>query len=115
MNIIASPANSRLNFLWDFQGNDLDDHIRLWRDINSKVESAQWALAAIAASLTTKYGDSDIEKFAQAVGRTPQYIWKMARTHRLTIEKSLYSENLSFSHPCGGDPPPRASASSGSC
>ena len=88
----------RSDGLWIFTGGDLDDHIRLWRDIDSKVNSAQWAMAAIAASLTTTYGENDIEKFAEAVSRSSQYIWKMARTYRRTIEKSLYSDNLSFSH-----------------
>lgn len=85
--------------LWEFSGADtVEEHARVWGEIETRAESAQWALAAIAASLITKYGESEVCRFAEIVHRSPQYIWKMARTYRLTVEKSLYSENLSFHH-----------------
>ena len=88
--------------LWEYHGKSLEDHITVWRDIDEKVESAQWAMAAIAASLTTKYGENDIEKFAQAVSRSSGYIWKVARTWKFWADRNSVPEghfsDLTFSH-----------------
>lgn len=88
--------------LWEYHGKTLEDHITVWRDIDEKVESAQWAMAAIAASLTTKYGESDIEKFASAVSRSAGYIWKVARTWKFWSDTNSVPEghfsDLTFSH-----------------
>lgn len=88
--------------LWEYRGETLQDHITIWRDIDGKVESAQWALAAIAASLTTKYGESDVEEFAKAVNRSSGYIWKVARTWKFWADRNSVPEghfsDLTFSH-----------------
>lgn len=88
--------------LWEYHGKTLQDHIAIWRDIDGKVESAQWAMAAIAASLTTKYGENDIEEFARSVNRSAGYIWKMARTWKYwtdinSVPQGHFSD-LTFSH-----------------
>lgn len=91
--------------IWTFTGGEFDDHVRIWNDIDAKVNSAQWAMAAIACSVTVKFGDgvigeSGVEEFAKRVKRTPQYIWKMARTYHtfVTDYPQGYSADLSFSH-----------------
>lgn len=92
----------RSDGLWEYRGETLQDHISIWRDIDGKVESAQWALAAIAASLTTKYGESDVEEFAKSVNRSAGYIWKVARTWKFWTDRNSVPEGhfseLTFSH-----------------
>lgn len=92
--------------LWEYHGKTLEDHIAVWRDIDAKVESAQWAMAAIAASLTIKYGkgqkgQENVKQFAEAVGRSEGYIWKMARTWIYWTNANCpqgHFEDLTFSH-----------------
>src|ERR1051325_2415232 len=100
--VAVTDLVERPDGLWEYQGKTLQDHISVWRDIDGKVESAQWALAAIAASLTTKYGQSDIEEFARAVNRSPGYIWKVARTWKFWSDRNSVPEghfsDLTFSH-----------------
>lgn len=92
----------RTDGLWEYHGETLQDHIAIWRDIDGKVESAQWAMAAIAASLTTKYGESDIVDFAKAVNRSPGYVWKMARTWKFWADAEKcpqgHFSDLTFTH-----------------
>lgn len=88
--------------LCEFTGETVQEHIEVWREIDGQVESAQWAMSAIAASLTTKYGEGDVKKFAEAVNRTPGYIYKMARTYRFYSDRQKcpqgHFSDLTFSH-----------------
>lgn len=93
-----SSLVERSDGLWEFHGESFDDHVDVFLSIDSKVNSAQWAMAAVAASIETKYGESKIEEFATKVQRTPRHIRRMARTYKLALEKGRWRPLLTFGH-----------------
>lgn len=80
-----------------FHGKTLDDYVSQWRKIDAATERNLWALAAIAASLVTKYGDGQVREFSETVGVTGSRIYQLAATYR-NFENSTRFENLSFKH-----------------
>lgn len=92
----------RSDGLWEFTGDEtLDEAVAIFQKIDGGVESSRWAMAAIAASTSKKYGEGRLEEFAEKVGRKLRKVQEWARTYRLVTEKRLYRRNcdkLSFSH-----------------
>lgn len=83
---------------WEFNGVTEEDHVDTFLKVDGDVDSAQWALAAIAASIDTRYGEDNIGDFAKKVKHTPRHIRRIAKTYRETMQKGRHRPNLTFSH-----------------
>lgn len=94
----VSSLVERSDGLWEFHGKTVEDHVDVFLSIDSKVNSAQWAMAAIAASLETKYGEKTVDEFAEKVHYTARHIRRMSRTYRRAVEKGHWCPNLTFQH-----------------
>jgi N6-adenosine-specific RNA methylase IME4 len=70
-----------------------EDHIEAWHAVMRGVESSQWALGQIAASVDRTYGTGGIEKFAVEVAAVPSTVWRYAQVWTRFGENSLRSEN----------------------
>lgn len=78
-----------------FSGKTLDAHIAAWTQASGDIEDRLWKMAAIAASLITKYGDQQVKEFSEQVGVTASRVYQLAATYR---KNSKRFENLSFHH-----------------
>lgn len=56
-----------------------EDHIEAWHAVMRGVESSQWALGQVAASVDRTYGSGAVEKFADEVGAVPRTVWRYAQ------------------------------------
>jgi len=56
-----------------------EDHVEAWHAVMRGVESSQWALGQIAASVERNYGTGAIEKFSGEVGVAPNGVWQYAQ------------------------------------
>lgn len=81
-----------------FRGESYEDHVAGWSDAELTIEGGLWGQARVAASLTTKYGDRDVKRFAHDVHKSGRWIWDMARTGRVFGEKCSQLHYLSFTH-----------------
>lgn len=83
-----------------FQGKSVEDHAETWTQVDKSLRQHQWLLAAIAASLTTKYGEADVRSFAALVGCQKDYVYKLAKTYKAfeKYSREYFSHKLSFSH-----------------
>lgn len=93
----VSDLYEREDGFWEFRGDTLERHVEVFRKIDSRVNSAQWAMAAIAFSVSRKYKDSGVEKFAEQVEYSPRHIWRLIRTYK-TFENCHRCQNLTFRH-----------------
>ena len=93
---------ARSDGLYDFQADTIQDHIAVWRTVDSGLDSSRWAMAAVAASLTGKYKEEQVKEFARSVDYSAGYVWKIARAHKFYTDKqkcpSGIVEGMSFSH-----------------
>lgn len=71
-----------------FVGHTWDEHINAWKSVTKEIEDRQWALGAIADSLTRNYGESSIERFAGEVRCKPSTVQKCK--HIYAVEQTLY-------------------------
>lgn len=83
---------------WEFHGDTLDQHVSAFVSVNTQIDSSQWAMAAIAASIEKQYGESQIEAFAEKVAYKPRTVRKMVQTYREIVEKGRYRPYLTFTH-----------------
>lgn len=81
-----------------FNGRTYDDHVGAWGDAQNAIDGGLWGQALVAASLVTKYGESDVKKFASDVKRSAAWIYDMARAYRVFGENSSQLDYLSFTH-----------------
>lgn len=80
-----------------FMGTTFEEHVNAFEGIDKSIDARKWALAAIAASVKTKYNDKTVERFAHEVRHSAAYIYELALTYR-KFENSLRGEILSFTH-----------------
>lgn len=80
-----------------FLGKTYEEHVDAFQGIDKSVDARLWALAAVAASLKTKYNEQTIQKFAHEVRHSAVYIYELATTYR-KFENSTRVEILSFTH-----------------
>lgn len=99
---VASVADlvEREDGLWEYHGETLEDAAGVFLQIEGKVNSAQWAMAAICAAVedNAKYGDSRVDQFAEKVRYTSRHVRRMARTYREALQKGRWRPNLTFKH-----------------
>lgn len=81
-----------------YHGKTYEEHSEDWDAVDDLASGAQWALAAIAASLEVKHGEATIATFASDKGRSSRYIQGLAKTYRAFVEKSRRLPKLSFWH-----------------
>jgi hypothetical protein len=66
--------------------------------LDTRIDSSLWAQASIAAAIMPKYGQHEMQDFADAVGKSVDYVRKMARTFRYFAEKNTQVLDLTFKH-----------------
>jgi len=106
----------RIDGLVECHAETLQDHIAAFRNVTDELDDHYWAQAAVAASASKKYGTGDygkkkMEKLAEAVELSPNYLFKMARTYRTFTENFPREKNLYFAHhmiACGFANPSKA-------
>lgn len=79
------------------------DHIAAFRNVTEELDEHYWAQAAVAASLSKKYGMGDpgkgeMQKLAEAVELSSNYLYRMARTYRTFTESFPRESKLYFKH-----------------
>lgn len=79
------------------------DHIAAFRNVTEELDEHYWAQAAVAASLSKKYGNGEygkgeMDKLATAVELSSSYLFRMARTYRTFTENFPRERNLYFKH-----------------
>lgn len=80
-----------------FTATEYEDHVNSWLDVDRDMQDCYWKLAAVAASLVSKYGEDVMGKFGSDVGSSKRRIQEYARTYR-EWEKRERSRILSFHH-----------------
>lgn len=80
-----------------FLGQTFEEHVDAFEGIDKSIDARQWALAAVAASVKTKYNEQTVINFAHRVRHSAAYIWELALTYR-KFENSPRGEILSFTH-----------------
>lgn len=96
----VTDLTERPDGLWEYKGGTLDEAVTIFLQIEGKVNSAQWAMAAICAQVEgeAKYGDGRIDEFSKQVHYTPRHVRRMARTYREALQKGRYRHDLTFTH-----------------
>lgn len=80
-----------------FLGKTYEEHVDAFQGIDRSLDARLWALAAVAASLKTRYNDQTVQKFAHEVRHSAVYVYELAATYR-KFENSTRVEILSFTH-----------------
>lgn len=82
-----------------FTSGDWGDHVETWRSLQEVEEDAKWKQAAIAASLTARWGDRTqmFAQFASEVGCSARRVYEYAATYR-AFKARERSRILSFHH-----------------
>lgn len=93
----------RIDGLVECHADTIQDHIAAFRNVTSELDDHYWAQAAVAASASKKYGNSEygkkqMEKLAEAVELSSNYLFQMARTYRTFTENFTRDKNLYFKH-----------------
>lgn len=93
----------RLDGLVEVEAETIEDHIAAFRAVTSEMDDHYWAQAAVAASVSKKYGkgeyaDKQMEKLAEATELSTSYLRKIARTYRTFTTIVPRETNLYFSH-----------------
>ena len=68
-----------------------------WDEISASIEKDHWKLAAIAATVATKYGENNVGAFAQEHGCSSRWIRELANAYR-TFQFGNRVPNLSITH-----------------
>lgn len=85
------------NGLPSFDAQTYPEHVEAWREVADQLEERLWALGAIAASLTKRYGEKVIPEFASDVNYSARRIWELAATYK-AFENRDRAQDLSFKH-----------------
>lgn len=93
----------RVDGLVECHAQSLQDHIAAFRNVTAELDDHYWAQAAVAASASKKYGTGEygkkqMEKLAEAVELSSNYLFQMARTYRTFTENFTRDKNLYFKH-----------------
>lgn len=84
-----------------FTSGAWEDHVQAWLDAETEVTNHRWRQAAVCASVTVHFGESSIEKFAEAVGCNWRRVYEYRAAYQLATAFARISarpENLEFSH-----------------
>ncbi|HEX2879880.1 MAG TPA: hypothetical protein VHO25_10150 [Polyangiaceae bacterium] len=106
----------RIDGLVEVHAETTEDYIAAFRSVTDELDDHYWAQAAVAASMSKKYGSSDygkkeMEKLSEAVELSASYLFRMARTYRTFTENFPRDKNLYFKHhvvACGYANPSKA-------
>jgi hypothetical protein len=93
----------RLDGLVEVEAETIQDHIAAFRAVTSEMDDHYWAQAAVAASVSKKYGkaehgDKKMEELSQAVELSVSYLRQIARTYRTFTTNFSRHNNLYFSY-----------------
>jgi len=80
-----------------FTAEDWESHVSTALALIETGENVLWHLAAVCASVSTKYGDESISRFAGEIGYSAARVYDLAATHKC-FQISKRSEILSFHH-----------------
>ena len=80
-----------------FTATAWEDHVQAWTDAEQTVTEYRWRQAAIANSLTTHYGEGQVEQFAKQIGIHPRRVWEYRAVYQL-YQKCDRSQVLDFTH-----------------
>ncbi len=82
-----------------FQSEDYLEHVEMWRALEEAGDDVKWRQAAVAASLTAKWGEKAqvLSQFASEVGCSARRIYEYAATWK-AFASARKSEILSFHH-----------------
>ena len=80
-----------------FQGETWEEHVSAWAQVEDEMQDRLWMLAAVAASVTTVYGDQSIGSFAAEVGCSARRVYDYAATYKAWQSRQR-SQSLSFHH-----------------
>lgn len=95
--IAVAVEEGRPDALPTFEAEDFESHVYAFRQVSEEIEERLWMLAAIAASVSSKYGERSIPDFAQKVGKSPRRIYELAYTYRAWYQRDR-AQDLSFKH-----------------
>lgn len=89
--------------LVEFHGEGIAAHIAAFRKVNDGIDDHYWSQAAVAASLSKKYGkgkydDKGLEALAEAVELSLNYLRQIARTYRTFSQFIPRDKDLKFNH-----------------
>lgn len=93
----TTPLPAPTGELPTFTAEDWESHVSTALALIETGENVLWHLAAVCASVATKYGDESIPKFAGEVGYSARRVYEMAATHQ-AWESRERSQILSFHH-----------------
>lgn len=82
-----------------FRAESWEEHVETWRALEEVAEDAKWKQAAIAASLTARWGEKGevLSRFASEVGCSARRVYEYAATWK-AFASARRSEVLSFHH-----------------
>lgn len=93
------------NGLLEFHAESTEAHVAAFRAVNDGIDEHYWSQAAVAASLSKKYGkgkyaDDQMRDFGEAVERSVSYLRQIARTYgTFTVSQNVSRDkDLSFNH-----------------
>lgn len=69
------PSQHDDQYVWE-------EHVNEWQKAATEVQAGLFKLGAIAASLTTRYGERDVQRFAHEVGVSTALIYERASTYK---------------------------------
>lgn len=84
-----------------FRGSSWEEHVETWRALEEVTEDAKWKQAAVAASLTARWGEKGqvIARFAHEVGCSSRRVYDYAVTWKAWASRfGKRSQILSFHH-----------------
>ena len=80
-----------------FAGDSWDEAVTTWQALEDSAQAHLWHMGAIADSITARYGEADVKRFAYEVRRSTRRIYQLATTYRAFKDKKR-SEILTFTH-----------------
>ncbi len=80
-----------------FKGKDWNEHVETARALIESLDNHRWHLAAVCASVDTKYGEESLSQFASEIGMSTRTVYSYAQTYR-GFESRKRSQILSFHH-----------------
>ena len=91
------PAPTKGGDLPRFTAEDWESHVSTALALKESLENHLWHLAAVCASVSTKYGEQSIPRFAGEIGVSARRVYDYAATYS-AWESRTRSQILSFKH-----------------
>ncbi len=82
-----------------FESDDWNEHVEVWRSLDSRIQDDKWRMAAVAASLTATWGEKGevMARFAHEAGTSGRRVYEYAATWKAWASRER-SQTLSFHH-----------------